>query len=291
MTVVLTGATGFTGSHLLAQLLARGIRPRCLVRPTSDTRDLRTAGVEIIEGDLGDEASLARAFDGADVLLNTASIGFGHGPGIVAAAERAGISRAVFISTTAIFTTLNAKTKSVRMAAEETIRTSGLRWTIVRPTMIYGTARDRNMARLVRYLSRWPVMPVGGRGEHLLQPVHVDDVARAVLLALDHDAAIGRAYNIAGKSPLTFNAVVDVVAAQLGRRVWKLHLPVAPVAGVLALAERAGLRLPVKSEQIRRLNEDKAFDYSEAARDLGFAPIAFEEGIAREIAALGFGRK
>jgi len=291
MNVVLTGATGFTGSHLLAQLLARGIRPRCLVRPTSNTADLRRAGVQIVEGDLGDEASLARAFAGASVLLNTASIGFGHGPGIVAAARRAGITRAVFISTTAIFTTLNAKTKSVRMAAEEAIRNSGLQWTIVRPTMIYGTARDRNMARLIRYLSRWPVMPVGGGGTHLLQPVHVEDVAGAVLLALEHDVSIGREYNIAGKVPLTFNQVIDTVAGQLGRRVRKLHLPVTPVAAGLALAERVGIRLPVKAEQIRRLNEDKAFDYSAAARDLGFSPMAFEEGIARELEALGLRRK
>lgn len=285
MSIVVTGATGFTGSHLLRQLLARGVRPRCLVRATSDRSGLRD--VDIVEGDLGDEASLARAFEGASVLLNTASIGFGHGPAIVAAARRAGVSRAIFVSTTAIFTTLNAKTKSVRMAAEEAIRNSGLQWTIIRPTMIYGTARDRNMVRLVRYLSRWPVIPVGGRGTHLLQPVHADDVARAILLALDHEVSIGREYNVAGKTPLTFNQLIDIVAARLGKRVFKLHVPVAPVAAMLALAERAGLRLPVKAEQIRRLNEDKAFDYSDAARDLGYAPIAFEEGIAREIESMG----
>jgi nucleoside-diphosphate-sugar epimerase len=263
-------------------LLERDIRPICFVRPTSAPLQ----GVPTITGDLADPQ-----FPEADVLLNTASIGFGHGPGIVAAAKRAGIKRAIFISTTAIFTTLNAKTKSVRMAAEEAIRNSGLQWTIIRPTMIYGTARDRNMARLVRYLSRWPVMPVGGRGTHLLQPVHVDDVVRAVLLALDRDVSIGRAYNIAGKAPLTFNEVIDVVAAQLGRRVFKLHQPMGPIASMLALAERAKLRLPVKAEQIRRLNEDKAFDYSDAARDLGYAPISFEEGIAREIEAMGLRRK
>jgi len=289
MTIVLTGATGFTGSHLLAQLRERGIRPRCFVRATSDTSNLHD--VEIVEGDLGDVASLARAFDGASVLLNTASIGFGHGPGIVAAAERAGISRAIFISTTAIFTTLNAKTKSVRMEAEEAIRKSGLQWTVIRPTMIYGTSRDRNMARLIRYLSRWPVMPVAGRGNHLLQPIHVDDVARAMLQALDHDVAIGRDYNIAGKEPLTFNGVIDVVAARLGRRVLKLHLPLRLMAAMLAFAERGPVRLPVRSEQLLRLGEDKAFDYSAASRDFGFAPLAFEEGISREIESMGLGPK
>jgi nucleoside-diphosphate-sugar epimerase len=283
MKVILTGATGFTGSHLLAQLLARDIRPICFVRSTSAPLQ---EGVPTIVGDLADPR-----FPEADVLLNTASIGFGQGPAIVAAAQRAGIRRAIFISTTAIFTTLNAKTKSVRMAAEEAIRNSGLQWTIIRPTMIYGTARDRNMVRLIRWLSRWPVMPVGGGGTHLLQPVHVDDVARAMLLALDREVSIGRAYNVAGKAPLTFNQVIDVVAAQLGKRVFKLHLPVTPIASMLALAESAKIRLPIKAEQIRRLDENKAFDYSDAARDLGYAPMAFDEGIAREIESLGLRRK
>src|SRR5436190_23037501 len=107
MKILLTGATGFTGSHLLAQLLARGIAPRCLVRATSDVVSLR--GVEIVQGDLGDADSLARALDGVDVLLNTASIGFGHGPALAAAARKAGVTRALFISTTAIFTALNSK--------------------------------------------------------------------------------------------------------------------------------------------------------------------------------------
>lgn len=284
MKILLTGATGFTGSHLLAQLLERGLAPRCLVRATSDVSSLRD--VELVHGDLADADSLARALDGVDVLLNTASIGFGHGPALVAAAKKAGVSRAIFISTTAIFTSLNAKTKSVRIAAEQAIRVSGLRYTIVRPTMIYGTERDRNMIRLIRFLRRCPVMPVIGSGEHLQQPVYVDDVARAVLLALDHDAAIGREYNIAGREPLTFNAVIDTVARLLGRRVRKLHLPVAPVIAPLQLAERIGVKLPVKAEQIRRLNENKTFDYTDAARDLGYAPLSFEEGIARELTSL-----
>jgi len=286
MTVLLTGATGFTGSHLLEQLLAAGIRPRCLVRPASAAAadELRARGADVALGDIADPASLVEALRGVETLLNTASIGFGHGPGLVEAAERAGVRRAIFISTTAIFTTLEAKTKSVREAAEARIRGSALAWTIIRPTMIYGTPRDRNMIRLVRYLQRWPVIPVIGDGKHLQQPVYVGDVARAVILALNSDNTIGRAYNIAGREPLTFNQVIDTVARLLGRRVYKLHLPVAPIVAPLRLLERTGLRFPIKAEQILRLNENKAFDYGEAARDFGYAPVSFEEGIAREIA-------
>src|SRR5258706_11005394 len=119
MNVLLTGAPGFTGLHLLDQMFAAGIRPRCLVRASSDAGALRARTAEIVIGDIGDAQSLAAAFRGVDTLINTASIGFGHAPALIGAAERAGVRRAIFVSTTAIFTNLEAKTKTVRLAAEE----------------------------------------------------------------------------------------------------------------------------------------------------------------------------
>jgi nucleoside-diphosphate-sugar epimerase len=283
VTVLLTGATGFTGSHVLSLLLEKGIRPRCLVRPSSDVRDLRRAGVEIFEGDIGDERSLLEAMHGIDTLLNTASLGFGHAPVLVSCAERAGVRRAVFISTTAIFTSLNASSKVVRLAAEECVQQSALRQTIIRPTMIYGTSRDRNMARLINFLQWSPVMPIIGSDRSLLQPVHVRDVAFVAVAAMESNTAIGRAYNIAGATALTFVEVIDTITRLLGRHVIKVRLPLRPISTVLRALERIGVHLRVKREQILRLNEDKAFDYSDAARDLGYSPLSFEEGIRCEL--------
>jgi nucleoside-diphosphate-sugar epimerase len=284
MRILLTGATGFTGSYVLRRLLAEGITPRCLVRASSDVSELQ--GVETAVGDLGDAASLARALDGIDTLINTASLGFGHAPALVEAAERAGVRRAIFISTTSIFTSLNTTSKSTRIAAEETIQRSRLEWTILRPTMIYGSPRDRNMIRLIRYVRRWPVMPVIGDGRYLQQPVYVDDVAASVMLALRSDKAIHRAYNIAGAKPLTFNEVVDIVARLLGRRMRRIYFPARPIIATLQWLERRRLRLPIKAEQLQRLNENKAFPWTDAANDFGYAPIEFEEGIKRELAAM-----
>jgi nucleoside-diphosphate-sugar epimerase len=283
--ILLTGGTGFTGAHVLSQLRERGLDARCLVRKTSDRSRLN--GAEMVEGDLGDAASLDRAMHGMDVLLNTASIGFGHGPMIVEAAKRAGIRRVIFISTTAVFTTLNAATKTIRLAAEQAIQESSLDWTILRPTMIYGTPLDRNMVRLIRYLRRWRVLPVVGDGESLQQPVYVGDVAGAVLQSLDAPGSIGRAYNISGAAPLTFNEVVDTIGEEMRRKVWKVHVPAGPPIKVLQAIERMGVHLPVRAEQFLRLNENKAFDYGEAARDLGYAPISFREGIRRELREMG----
>ncbi len=283
MKVLVTGATGFTGSRVVPLLLQSGYQVRCLTRATSDRAPLSALTGEWVTGDLSNPEALTAALRGVDALVNIASLGFGHAEDIIASAKAAGVKRGIFISTTAIFTQLNAGSKSVRLAAEEAIQASGLDYTILRPTMIYGGPRDRNMWRLIRLLRLTPVMPIFGDGESLQQPIFVDDVAQVVLRALQTDATIGRSYNIAGKDPLTYNQVIDTVASALGKRVWKLHLPYMPIVRALQFTERLGLRLPIKAEQVLRLNENKAFSNEEAQRDFGFSPRGFEEGIRTEI--------
>ena len=283
MKVLVTGGTGFTGSRLIPLLLKNGFQVRAFVRPTSDRSPLSALSVEWATGDFADPDSFTSALRGVDALVNIASLGFGHAESILKSMKEAGVKRGLFISTTAIFTQLNAGSKSVRLAAEEAIQSSGLDYTILRPTMIYGSKRDRNMWRLIRLLRITPIMPIFGDGESLQQPIFVDDVAGAVLLALQTDATIGKSYNIAGKTPLTYNQVIDTVASTLGKRVWKFHLPYMPIVRMLQFTERMKLRLPIKAEQVLRLNENKAFSYEEAQRDFGFNPRSFEDGIRAEV--------
>jgi uncharacterized protein YbjT (DUF2867 family) len=286
-TVLVTGATGFTGSHVVPLLLANNWRVRCLVRPNSKTEVLPVDLVELVHGDLDQPDSLARAMNGAETLVNIASLGFGHAPGIVAAAVAAEIRRCVFISTTAVFTTLKAASKSTRLAAEEMIRQSGLAYTILRPTMIFGGVRDRNICRLIRYLSKSRFIPVLGDGQRLQQPVYVNDLARAIVQALESETAIGRTYNISGQVPITYNELIDTVSRVMGREVYKIHLPLRPAVAGLSLLERLYLRLPIKAEQVERLNEDKAFTHEDAQRDFGYEPHSFVYAISRELEEIG----
>jgi len=272
--VLVTGATGFTGSYVVPLLLQQNYRVTCLVRAQSVTTSLPVNEIELVVGDLNDRDSLVAAFRGADALVNVASLGFGHAPNVVEAALNAGIRRNIFVSTTAVTTTLNASSKRVRLAAEETIRQSGLAYTILRPTMIFGSSRDRNISRLIQYLNRWPVVPVVGAGEHLQQPVYVGDVASAIVQALGCDTAIGKIYSISGKAAVTYNELIDTICSLLERKVRKVYIPATPVLSVLRLLEAFSVKLPIKAEQIERLNEDKAFDYTPAQQDFGYQPIS-----------------
>jgi uncharacterized protein YbjT (DUF2867 family) len=283
MKIFITGATGFTGSRVVPLLLKNGYDIRCLYRASSDRSPLASMNVEWVLGDVSDPESLTVAMQGTNALVNIASLGFGHADSIIRAAQNAGIRRALFISTTAIFTQLNAPSKKIRVAAELAIETSGLNYTILRPTMIYGSRRDRNMWRLIRFMRYSPIVPVFGDGKYLQQPIHVDDVAAAALGCLKSDATIGKSYNIAGKSALTYNDVIDTIARRMNRRVWKLHIPSKPVVSMLSLFERMRIPFPIKAEQVLRLNENKDFSYADAQRDFGFTPLAFEEGIKIEL--------
>ncbi|MDL1910253.1 NAD-dependent epimerase/dehydratase family protein [Chloroflexi bacterium CFX6] len=283
MKVFVTGATGFTGSRVVPLLLKNGYEVRCLHRETSDRSLLSSSEVEWALGDLSNTDALSASMRGADALVNLASLGFGHADSILRATKDAGIQRAVFIGTTAIFTQLNAKSKKVRVAAELAIETSGLKYTILRPTMIYGGPRDRNMWRLIRFMKVAPIVPVFGDGKYLQQPIYVDDVAAAILGCLKSDVTIGRSYNIAGRHPLTYNEVVDTIAKAMNKRVWKLHIPSRSVVGLLKFFEKIHFPFPIKAEQVLRLNENKDFSYADAHKDFGFSPLSFEEGIGSEL--------
>ena len=283
MKLFVTGATGFTGSQLVPFLLQNGYQVRCLYRPTSDRSVLPEPEIEWVLGDLSDTDSLSASMQGTYALMNIASLGFGHADSILHAAKDSGIQRAIFLSTTALFTQLNTKSKSIRLDAERAIRSSGLQYTILRPTMIYGSPRDRNMWRMIQFMRRSPIVPIFGDGNSLQQPIHVDDVAQAVIQCLVSGKTICKSYNIAGKHPLTYNQVIDTIAAQINKRVMKFHIPSATAVAVMRFFERLHIPLPIKAEQVLRLNENKDFEYEDAANDFGFTPLSFEDGLRMEL--------
>jgi len=270
--ILLVGATGFLGSFVARRLAVRGAA--ALVRSSSNVAALPDA-MELVRGDLNADLPL----DGFTTVVYCASMGFGQVPPLVRGMQTAGVKRAVFISTTAIFTSLPSASRTVRLDAELAVQSSTLDWTILRPTMIYGTARDRNISRLLRFLKRWPVFPLCGNG--LWQPIYVEDLADAVVAVLDSPHTSRRVYNVAGAQPLALADLVRTAARAVGRDVTLIRVPLR--AAVLG----AKLTRIVTPEQVRRLAEDKAFSYADAARDFGFAPCSFADGVTREAQAMG----
>ena len=292
MKLLVTGGSGFLGRYVLDEAARRGHQCVALARSDAAARIVTGHGAEPAHGDLGQPAGLGEVFAAArcDALVNLASLGFGHALVIMAAARAAGFGRGVFISTTAVTTRLPACTKQIRLDAEQLIRESGMKWTILRPAMIYGAPGDRNLSRLLTLLHRVPLVPVPGGGRHLQQPVHVVDLARAVLAAAERPAAAGITYDVAGPAPLTFTELLQMSARAVGSRARFVPVPLAPAVAAARCYERLGRHPRIRAEQLQRLAEDKAFAIDDAARDLGYAPRSFADGVLAEARALGLAR-
>lgn len=279
---MISGATGLLGGEVSRLLADSGTHEvRCLARPTSDVG--RLGNVEIFYGDAGDEDSLYRAARGVDAFLHIA--GLEYTSQVLSATHRAGVRRLLMVGSTSVHSAYEHRA-GWRRRMECLVRGSGLEWTIARPTMIYGSELDKNMHKLLRFLDRAPIFPIFGDGENLWQPVHYEDLARAVLTTLEKPEAIHQSYDLPGARPLTYRDLIHTAAAALGKKPRTVRLPVEPVRRALRLAEHARIPLPIQSEQVMRLREDKAYPHENAHRDLGYTPRTFSEGIAQEVARL-----
>jgi uncharacterized protein YbjT (DUF2867 family) len=283
--IAVTGPLGFVASRLLPLLTERGVRVLAVVRPGRDASALGAwANVEVRRGDLADPATLAESFRGAEAVVHLA--GLALVPGMLPSMLAAGVRSGVFVSSAGVYTKLVSSGADAKRAGEAALRDSPLAWTVVRPSMIYGTPRDRNLVRLLRWLQRFPVVPAPLGGITPQQPVHVDDLVFAILAALERPQAARREYDVGGPEPVTLAEVIRECAAALSRPVWILPLPLAPVHRAAVLAHRWGLPFPVRPEQVLRLAESKAVDIGPARADLGFSPRTFRDGIRAEAALL-----
>ena len=267
------GATGPVGRAVLARLRGSGARVFAVSRsapPAAAAPPLRW-----IRGDLND--AVAGPPEAIDVILSLGpldafAVWFGqHAP--------AGVRRVVALSS------MSAQSKqastdpaerelALRLAAAEqrladAAQARGVAWTVLRPTLIYGDGRDRSLAPIARFMRRWRVAPIPLGAVGLRQPVHADDVAAAVLAAIDSDAAAGRIYPLGGGERLRF---VDLVR-RLRREIPGFVLPLPVPLLALRLAQRSGAAFTAAA--IARLRVALVADNAAAARDLGHAPRAF----------------
>ena len=278
--IFITGASGKTGLALL-DLMLWGIDSdadvACLCRGERCRDRLARFPVRIVYGDASDPGSLGSAYGGEETVILLSSIF--HSPALLEACREA--KRLIVVSSTGVFSKHRSRAAQI-VEMEKFVRNSGVQSTILRPTMIYGVPDDRNISRLVRFIERSFIAPLPGYGRARFQPVHVTDLARCILACLSSGASVGKSYNVPGGSAHSLAEIVRIIAGLLGRRVLIVPVPI-------LLASLAARMLPgrIDPEQIERLREDKTFSYDEAARDLDYSPMTFEEGLRLQLEAMG----
>lgn len=254
-TVAITGAAGFLGGALCRACAARGWTVRALVRDPA--RFAGTPGVTPMRLELPDhvdDTSLA----GADVLVHCAyatretdltraqRVNEEGTRRLLDAARRAGVPRAVFVSTIAAAADAPNYYARSKHALERLFDPA--RDAIVRPGLIVGPDGHGLFQQLLDNMRRLGVVPVFGGGTQPLQTVHVDDVCEAIARIVERD--LTGAFNVAEPDPPTFRAFLDAMANRVGRRVRFVPLPFGPVLAVVRGIESLRVPFPLRSESL-----------------------------------------
>ncbi len=245
--ILVTGATGFVGQHLMDRLRERGATIRPLVRDVRDAARLRGLHVEPVVGDVTNPAALARAMTGVDTVIHLAAITVERGAAtfervnargarhMVDAARNAGVARFLYLSVNGARDDSRYPYPRSKWRGEQAVVASGIPYAVLRPSLIFGRG-DHFCAALASLARRSPVVPIVGDGKSLFQPVWVEDVCSCILKALDDDAYLGHVYEIGGSEQLSYDEIADIVMRVLGKRRRKVHVPLAllkPVAAIM----------------------------------------------------------
>lgn len=193
--------------------------------------------------------------------------------------------RIIVISSTSIYTknksTSNEEKETIQLLtnSEKLLKTwaesNNIEWVILRPTLIYGLGKDKNIAEITKFIKRFGFFPLFGEAQGLRQPIHANDVALASYKALQV-APANKAYNIAGASTLTYTEMVNHIYHSLNKRKKSVHIPLFIFKMALTLMRRAPRFDKWTIDMATRMNQDMVFDYKQACQDFGFSPKRFK---------------
>lgn len=313
--VLVTGATGFIGSHLVEELVKRRYAVRCLVRETSGRKWLHGLNVDFVVGDVTDPSSLESAVAGVDIVFHAAGISkslheeemyltnaTGTTNLIKAVVKvRPGLQRFVYLSSIAAagpssrvkllvesdppnpVTSYGAS----KLAGEDALLAFAPRvpTTIIRAPVVFGP-RDPSFLPLFRWV-RGGIKPILGFRQRYVSMVYVDDLVRGLLMAAESRKAKGQTYYIVSRPRVTYDDFMTEIAASLHKRAIPLRVPATLVYPIVLLADgmarMRGRLIEIDKEKIRRMSPRFWIcDGSKAREELGFEPrVSLHAGIHR----------
>ncbi|MDZ7369675.1 MAG: NAD-dependent epimerase/dehydratase family protein [candidate division KSB1 bacterium] len=315
MKALVTGASGFTGSYMVRNLLDHGYQVRVLVRRTANLDSLRLLPVEIAFGDLRRPEEVAEAVRGVDMVFHIAAlyraanlpdseyyaVNVQGTKNVLDAALSCGVKRVLHCSTCGIYGHVKQppadestpadpqdvyqETKwQAEQLAMEYYRRDALPVTIVRPVGIYGPG-DTRMLKMYRSVQQGRFILFGG-GNVKYHLTFVTDTVEGFRLAAEAPQGVGQAYNIAGEEYTTLRGFAEMIAAELGVKPPRLRLPVWPLEAAAVVCETICVPLRIQPPIFRRrvhiFTHDRAFSIEKAKRELGFKPqVGMAEGIHR----------
>jgi uncharacterized protein YbjT (DUF2867 family) len=289
--ILITGATGYIGRHLIARLVAQGERPRCLVRDINRAkRKLPAEKVELVQGATTSPDSLAAAVRGVDTIVHAAFLTADRKQStgneyektnvqgtanLIKAAKKAGVKRIIEISGLGTKPDKPGSYMQGRYLAEKMLKESGLDWTIIQPSVLFGKNAPfiRGLADLIRTA---PIVPLIGGGKIMFQPIYVEDVVTVSIKVLeDPSGTTNRTYTIGGPAYYSFTQIIDVLLKTMHKQRIKVLAPT-PLVGIGAAVMEAVLpKPPLTKAAMTLFTFDNVTDLQSVERDFGFTPVSF----------------
>ena len=295
-TILVTGASGFVGSHLLPELLGAGHRVVALVRSSGAgdkvTRRLPAAlvaNVELRTGDVDRPATLPAALAGVDTVVHLVAIPRDWNGGkqllevnldgtrnLIGAMQTSGVRRLVHLGALGVVDREELHYAKSKARAERAVMESGLDWTVLKPSLLFGPGDGffNIVAGLVRLSPG--IVPVPGDGKSRFQPLHVGDLALCLRLSLERPETVGHAFELGGPRTWTYREITAEVCRGMGRRRVIIPMPVPLIKLVAGAAEAVHLPFPVAMDQLRQLALDNVGPLDGVHSAFGFIPRRME---------------
>ena len=290
MLVLVTGATGFLGRRVVRELQERHHTVRCLVHTPGGERLFPDRTPDIYYGNVTDPEALAEAANGVDIVIHLVAIirqrrratfeAINHRgtANVVAAAKQSGVKHFVHVSANGVTNDVQFRYLYSKWQGEQEVINSGLPYTILRPTLMFGPG-DEFLNTLAGLARIFPLVPVVGSGRNRYQPIAVEDVARCLALSVDRQDLKGKILDIGGPDQINYNEIVSIVARTLGKRRWRLHVPMWMMHLATLVLQLVQPRPAVTVDQLRMLGIRNVGEPGIVDQTFGFTPRTVEGNI------------
>ena len=238
---------------------------------------------KIFNGDINDKEFLSKCLINIDLVLHAANIE--NSQNIIEVGTEKKIKWFILVHSTMVYSKHSSKRIENRKNIEKKILKLNSNITILSPTMIYGTPRDINMSRLIKFMDRFKIFPIFGNGENYMQPIYIEDLAEAYYNVIKFkDQTFNKRYILAGKEPLKYKDILKKIEKELEKKIFYIKIPLSISIILIKICEIIFFgKLHINVSQVERLAEDKVYDYSQAKKDFLFNPKGFDEGIKIQI--------
>jgi NADH dehydrogenase len=293
--ITVFGGSGFVGSQVVQDLARRGWRIRVAVRRPDRAWRLQTSGhvgqIQAVRCDATDPAQVEAALHGADAAINLIGILYESGArsfeamhvdaarNIAAACAAAGIDRLVHVSAIGANPESDSKYARTKAAGEMAVREAKPDAVVIRPSIVFG-AGDNFLNRFAAMASMAPALPLIGGGRTRFQPVHVGDVARAIVRAVERPDTAGRTFELGGPEVMTFEDILKLILRETRRRNGLVPLPFFAARAIGSLAQLTsvvGIAPVLTRDQVVLLESDNVVaEGAEGLAELGVEPTGVE---------------